>query len=82
MIKEYIHLRRIKGRLQSVRKEKLAFIQHPGNEINVISFWEFEVITALTILLFKMPVAENISFQTLWNAGKNELRSETMTRIC
>jgi len=51
-------------------------------KINVISFWEFEVITALTILLFKMPVAENISFQTLWNAGKNELRSETMTRIC
>ena len=39
----YKQLTGIKGRPQSVRKEKLAFIQNPGNEINLIFFWEFEV---------------------------------------
>jgi len=36
---------RIRGRPQSVRKDKLGlvFIQNPGNEINVMFFWEFEV---------------------------------------
>jgi len=33
----------VNGTKIQLEKEKLAFTQNPGNEVNVIFFWEFEV---------------------------------------
>ena len=54
VITKYIRLTGIKDRQQSVRKEKLAFIQNSGNEINVILFWEFEIKKFLIMKLHQL----------------------------